>query len=105
MDIKLSEVPTKEIFLGYQGKLIHTEQMSIAFWDVEQGATVPEHSHMNEQVMEVLEGEFELTVDGVTKVYKPGTLVVIPSYAKHGGKALTSCKLMDIFSPAREEYK
>jgi len=105
MDIKLTEVPTKEIFPGYQGKLIHTEQMSIAFWDVEKGATVPEHSHMNEQVMEVLEGEFEFTLDGVTKVYKPGTVVVIPSHAKHSGRALTPCKLMDIFSPAREEYK
>ncbi|MDC6352654.1 cupin domain-containing protein [Zeaxanthinibacter sp. PT1] len=105
MDIKLSEVPSKEIMPGFHGKLIHTENMTLAYWDVEEGAEVPEHSHMNEQLMQVLEGSFEFTLNGETKVYEPGQLVPIPAHATHSGKALTPCKLMDIFSPAREEYK
>lgn len=105
MDIKLAEIIPKEIMPGLHGKLIHTENMSLAFWDVEKGAIVPEHSHVNEQVMQVLEGKFEFTLNGVTKVYKPGELVVIGSYMPHSGKALTACKLMDVFSPTREEYK
>ena len=64
-----------------------------------------EHHHMNEQIMHVVEGSFEFTLDGNTKVYGPGDIVVIPSHTPHSGKALTPCKLMDIFSPAREEYK
>ena len=105
MDIKLSEVPSKEIMPGFHGKLIHTEHMTLAYWDVEEGAEVPEHSHMNEQVMQVLEGRFQFTVDGHTKEYGPGELVPIPPHVPHSGKALTPCRLMDIFSPAREEYK
>lgn len=105
MDIKLAEIVPKEIMPGLHGKLIHTENMSLAFWDVEKGAIVPEHSHVNEQVMQVLEGKFEFTLNGVTKVYKPGELVVIGSYMPHSGRALTACKLMDVFSPTREEYK
>jgi quercetin dioxygenase-like cupin family protein len=54
--------------------------------------------------MQVLEGTFEFTVNGLTKLYKPDDLVVIPPFAPHSGKALTPCKLMDIFSPVREEY-
>lgn len=105
MDLKLSEIVAKEIMLGFYGKLIHTEQMSLAFWEVEKDAVVPEHSHVNEQVMQVLEGDFEFTLNGITKVYKPGDLVLIGSHVPHGGKALTACKLMDVFSPTREEYK
>jgi quercetin dioxygenase-like cupin family protein len=105
MTIKLSEVASREIMPGFQGKMIHTEHMTLAYWDVEEGASVPEHSHKNEQIMQVLEGTFEFTVNGQTKLYKPNELVVIPPFSPHSGKALTPCKLMDIFSPVREEYK
>ncbi len=105
MHIKLKDVTPKEIMPGYHGKLVHTQNMSLAFWEVEKGAEVPEHSHMNEQVMQVLEGSFEFTLDGKTQVYGPGDLVIIAPHIPHSGKALTDCKLMDTFSPTREEYK
>lgn len=105
MEIKLSALKSREIIPGFHGKLIHTQNMSLAFWDVEEGALVPEHSHMNEQVMQVLEGKFEFTVEGKTKVYQADEMVVIPPYKSHGGRAITACKIMDIFSPVREEYK
>ncbi|SDE10623.1 Cupin domain-containing protein [Pricia antarctica] len=105
MAINLSTLPSKEIMPGLHGKLVHTENMSLVFWEVEKGAEVHEHAHMNEQVMHVIEGKFELTLDDETNVYHPGDLVVIAPYKKHSGKALTPCKLMDVFSPVREEYK
>ncbi len=105
MNIKLAAIPSKEIMPGYHGKLIHTNNMSLAFWEVEKDAIVPEHSHVNEQVMQVLEGKFEFTLNGITKIYEPGDLVIIGSFMPHSGKALTDCKLMDVFSPTREEYK
>ena len=90
---------------GLHGKLVHSENMSLVFWDVEKGATVPEHAHMNEQIMHVMEGDFEFTLDGTTKVYRPGDIVVIAPHLKHSGVALTPCKLLDVFSPTREEYR
>lgn len=105
MSLNLSNIPSKEIMKGYHGKLVHTETMSLVFWDVEKDAIVPEHHHVHEQIMHVIEGEFEFTLDGETKVYHPGDIVPIASNLPHGGKALTPCKLMDVFSPAREEYK
>ena len=105
MHLNLSNIPSKEIMPGLHGKLVHTENMSIVFWNVDKGAEVPEHSHMNEQVMHVIDGEFEFTLNGETKIYRPGDLVIIAPHAKHSGKALTPCNLMDVFSPVREEYK
>ena len=55
--------------------------------------------------MHVVEGKFEFTLNNKTKVYGNGDVVVIPSNIEHSGYALTDCKLMDVFSPAREEYR
>lgn len=105
MNYNLSNIISKEIMPGYHGKLVHSKTMSWAFWDVEKGAMVPEHQHIHEQIMHVVEGSFEFTLKGITKIYKPGDVVIIPSNTPHGGKAITPCKLMDVFSPVRDEYK
>ncbi len=103
--MNLADIPSKEIMPGYHGKLVHTQNMSIAFWEVEKGAKVPLHSHENEQVMQVLEGKFEFTLDGITEIYGKDDVVVIPPHTPHRGMALTACRLMDVFSPVREEYR
>ena len=103
--MNLSAVPSKEIMPGYHGKMVHANAITWAFWDVEKGAEVPEHHHHHEQIMHVVQGEFEFTLNGETNIYTPGDVVVIPSNVPHSGKALTACQLMDVFSPAREEYK
>ncbi|MBT8186729.1 MAG: cupin domain-containing protein [Croceitalea sp.] len=103
--MNLVDIPSKEIMPGYHGKMVHAEKMSWAFWDVEMGAKVPEHHHEHEQIMHVVSGNFEFTLDGITKIYKEGDVVVVPSNVSHSGKAITACKLMDVFSPVREAYK
>lgn len=105
MNLNLSNIQSKEIVPGYHGKLVHMKNMSLVFWDVEKDAEVPEHHHIHEQIMHVMEGEFEFTLDGETKRYLPGDIVTIPSNIPHSGKAITPCKLMDVFSPARTEYQ
>ena len=103
--MNLANISSKEIMPGYHGKLIHGNKISWAFWTVEKGAEVPEHHHHHEQIMHVVKGEFEFTLGTKTKVYKAGDVVVIPPNTPHSGKAITSCELMDVFSPVREEYR
>ncbi len=103
--MNLSKIESKEIMPGYHGRLVHGEKISWVFWTVDKGAEVPEHHHHHEQIMHVVEGSFEFTLKGETKIYISGDVVVIPSNTTHSGKALTPCKLMDVFSPVREEYK
>ena len=103
--MNLKNIKQKEFFPGYKGKLVHGEKITWAFWDVEAGAVVPEHAHHHEQIMHVVNGEFEFTLNGLKKIYDDGDVVVIPSNQPHSGKAITKCLLMDVFSPVREEYK
>jgi quercetin dioxygenase-like cupin family protein len=100
-----SEIAVKEIAPGFFSKLIHTQNNTINFIEVKAGGTVPLHQHIHEQSSFVIEGEFEMTIDGVTTVLNAGLYAIIPSNAVHGGKAVTDCRLIDIFSPAREDYK
>ena len=103
--ISVESIPEKEIFPGYFGRMVHTDNMTLAFWRIEAGASVHEHSHINEQVVHGIEGKFEMTVNGELVVIGPGDILVIPSNKRHSGRALTDCKILDVFYPVREDYK
>ena len=103
--VELSGLVSKEIIKGYTARSIHTGTLSLIYWTVEAGTAMPIHSHVHEQVAHVLNGKFELTVDGETRILEPGIIAVIPPHVPHGGKALTDCELLDVFQPEREDYK
>lgn len=103
--IEIVTLPQKEIVKGFNAKFIHTDNLTLGYWDVEEGAILPMHAHFHEQITTVMEGRFELTIGDETKVYENGLVAVIPSNVVHGGRALTACKLFDIFSPVREDYR
>lgn len=103
--IELATFPAKEIFPGYTARGIHTCTMSLMYLWVEAGAAVPEHAHPHEQVSQLLKGTFELTTDGETKLLQAGMVAVIPPHAKHSGKAISACQLLDVFNPERADYK
>ena len=103
--IVLAEIAPKEIIKGYQGKFVHMDSYTLGFWEVEAGAEIPIHHHIHEQTTQVIEGQFQMTINGETNIYTPGMVVTIPSNTPHGGKALTDCKLTDVFCPVRDDYK
>ena len=62
------------------------------------------HSHPHRQTSYVAEGTFEVTIDGVTETIGPGGAYIVPSGLVHGVKALTAGKLIDSFTPRRDDF-
>ena len=101
----LDNIEERELIPGFRVKLIHTENMTMAYWKIRAGSIFPEHSHVHEQVTNIIKGELELSIDGVKRVITEGQPAVIPPETLHASKALTDCEVIDVFYPFREDYK
>ncbi len=102
---RLDEIQEKEFIPGYFVRFVHSENMTMAHWRIEAGHALPDHAHPHEQVVNLIEGTFELTLDGVPHVLEAPAVAVVPSNVKHSGKALTKVRIIDAFYPVREDYR
>jgi quercetin dioxygenase-like cupin family protein len=100
----INRVSGREIVSGYFARFIHCTNVTIAYWEVEAGAELPEHVHPHEQVTNVIEGQFRMTIDGEDHLLGPGFVAAIAPDVPHAGVALTPCRLIDVFYPVREDY-
>ena len=103
--IRIEALEQKEIVKGFHARFIHSEHVTLAYWEVNAGATLPAHHHFHEQIVNVLEGELELVVEGKTMRLTSGHVVILPSNVEHSGQAITNCRILDVFSPIREDYR
>ena len=103
--VQLTDITQKEVMDGFRARFIHTENITVAYWEIQAGAEIPMHTHVHEMMVNVLEGQLELTLDNEVKILEYGTIAVIPSYVPHKAKGITNCRVLDIFYPVREDYK
>ena len=66
---------------------------------------MPEHQHPHEQITHILSGELEMMIGGEKILFTAGSVHVIPSNTPHGAVAISDCKVIDAFSPARDDYR
>jgi quercetin dioxygenase-like cupin family protein len=102
--VKTSDIKPKEIASGFFGRFIHSENMTIAYWEIRQGSTIPVHQHVHEMTVNVISGKLQLTIGNETQIIEYGTVGVIPSNVPHTATALTDCKVIDVFYPIRKDY-
>ena len=101
--IDTNELEVREPRPGWRGRFFHSANMTFGYWDVSAGSFVHEHSHPNEEVWNIIDGEFEFTVGGVTRHAQPGDVAVVPADTPHGVKALTDGRAIVVDHPVRHE--
>jgi quercetin dioxygenase-like cupin family protein len=67
------------------------------------GSAVPEHSHPHEQVTIVLSGRVRFTIAGEAREFAAGEVASIPGGVPHSVVALEASRVMDVFTPLRED--
>jgi quercetin dioxygenase-like cupin family protein len=103
--MKIEDLEVRRMLPGTEARLVHSDRMTLAFWHFDPGTDLPEHAHPHDQITTVLEGQFELTIDGTSEILTSGHYRVIPPEAVHSGHAITACRIIDVFSPVREDFK
>ena len=99
--IDTNELGVKEPRAGWQGRFFHSEHMTFAYYTHAAGASVHEHSHLNDEVWNVVEGRLEVIIAGEAQVVGPGAAAVIPPNATHSVKALTNVRAIVVDYPVR----
>jgi quercetin dioxygenase-like cupin family protein len=85
-------------------QVIHGDHMTIARLELKKGASVPEHSHHNEQVSMVQSGRIMFSLAGVQSTVGAGETVRIPPNVPHFVEVIEDCVVFDLFSPRREDW-
>jgi len=79
------------------------ELMMVEFTFVK-GGVGPLHSHPHVQCSYIAEGVFDVTIDGMTQRIAAGGGYIVPSGKVHGVVALEAGRLIDSFTPRREDF-
>jgi quercetin dioxygenase-like cupin family protein len=90
---------------GWSGRYFHSPSLTFAHYDFMRGASIHEHFHPQEEVYEVIEGELEITVDGVTQIARAGLVAIVPSNVRHSVKALSDGRAIIVDYPTRPDFE
>src|SRR5271169_3922461 len=102
--VDISSLRVTERLPGWHGRYFHTPNMTFAHYDFVGGSSIHEHFHPEEEVYEVIEGELELTIDGVSQIVRPGVVGIVTGNVRHSVKALTDGRAIIIDHPVRRDF-
>jgi quercetin dioxygenase-like cupin family protein len=68
------------------------------------GSKMSEHRHPQEQIVHILEGRMRLIVEGEPHELSAGDSFYLPSNVPHSVETESETRVLDTFSPPRDEY-
>lgn len=101
--VEVASVSPVEFVPGLEFRPVLGQQTMVNFVQFAPHTEAPHHVHIEEQIVIVLEGEFEFELDGETRTMRPGDVAVVPPWVPHGAHTNEStCLEVDVFNPPRE---
>jgi quercetin dioxygenase-like cupin family protein len=106
LPIRAAEVEPVEMVPGlWRRTLSYGQRLMVVQVTLEKGVVVPVHRHPHEQITYVIEGQLAMEVGGQTHVLGPGDSLLLPGDVEHGATVIERARVIDTFSPPREDYK
>lgn len=100
-------VPLETVNPSMQRRIITGELMTVARIYFKDGFVVPQHSHHNEQITQVLKGtlRFRFGADGAdVRDVSAGEVVVIPAHLPHSAECIGDVEEIDMWAPRRDDW-
>jgi quercetin dioxygenase-like cupin family protein len=99
------ETPWETVAAGVRRQVLgHGPDLMMVRVDFEAGAVGAVHHHPHRQVTFVARGTFEVTVGGERRTLGPGDCFFAAADVPHGVVAISPGTLVDVFTPAREDF-
>ena len=100
-------IPIEEVNASMARKIVTGEKLMIARMKFKDGFVVPLHSHMHEQVTQVVSGSMRFWFGEqkeVTMDLHPGDVVVIPGNLPHEALMIGDVEEIDTWAPPRQDW-
>jgi quercetin dioxygenase-like cupin family protein len=99
--VDTAELTVVQRLPGWRGRSFNSPNMTFVHYEFDAGASIHEHHHAQEEVWNVIEGELEVTIDGVPHLAKPGMVAITPPNTRHSVRALTAGRAIVVDTPLR----
>ena len=104
--INKKSVPKIEALKGiFRKTLIYDDNLMLCHFFLEKNSEVPMHTHKENQIGYVIKGKIKFRTELEEFVATEGESYLFNSNEKHGAILLEDSEIIDIFNPAREDYK
>ena len=97
-------MPVETLNPLFDRQFVVGDQVMVARIIMRKGCVVPEHSHHNEQISQVLSGSMRFSIEGKEIVLHAGDVLLIPPHVPHAALALEDSIGIDTFTPPREDW-
>jgi len=101
--IDTRELKMVERLPGWKGRYFDSESMTFGHYAFDAGSSIHEHSHPNEEVWNVIEGQLEVTIGAKTQVAGPGCVAIVPPDTLHHVRAITDGRAIVVNHPIRRD--
>ena len=100
--LNTKSITPKQPLPGWPGRFFNSETMIFGYYDTVADADLHEHAHPNEETWHVIEGELQVTIDGVAEIAGPGCVAIVPPNSLHSVKVLKAGRVIVVDHPRRE---
>jgi quercetin dioxygenase-like cupin family protein len=100
-------IPLERVNEHMQRRIVTGELMTVAQIFMKDGFLVPLHSHVNEQITQVISGKmrFRFGADRATvRDLGPGEIIVIPANLPHEALMIGDVVEIDMWAPRRDDW-
>ena len=89
----------------YRKTQSYNKNLMLCHFTLEKNAEIPIHSHKEHQIGYVINGKLKFLTENGEYIAKKGDSYIFDSNEKHGAIILEDSEVIDVFHPAREDYK